>query len=153
MLGDIILVGAGVVWAFYSFVTRRVGRTSPMLTVVFYQTAAGAVAFVPLAFVERAEWQTPTLGTVLVLVYLSIFCSVAAFLLYAYGLKDLDSGTAVNLLNFVPVFGVGFAFLILREPVSARQLLGGIVVIAGVALGFGNRVPETQMVAEGEERL
>lgn len=154
LLGDIILVGAGVVWAFYSFATRRVGRTYPMLTVVFYQTAAGAVAFVPLAFVETGDWRTPAVGTVLVLVYLSVLCSVAAFLLYAYGLRDLASGAAVNLLNLVPVFGVGFAFLVLREPVSAGQLLGGIVVIGGVALGFGfgDRAPETQMIPEGEER-
>ncbi len=89
------------------------------------------------------------------LVYLSVLCSVVAFLLYAYGLKDLDSGAAINLLNLVPVFGVGFAFLILREPVSAGQLLDGVIVIGGVALGFGlgDRVPETQVVPEGEERL
>ncbi|MGF1471663.1 MAG: EamA family transporter [Rubrobacteraceae bacterium] len=137
LIGDVILVGAGVVWAFYSFVTRRVGRSRPMLQVVFYQTAAGALAFIPLAFVEVGEWRTPSVGTVLILGYLAVFCSGVAFLLYGSGLKGLDSGTAVNLLNLIPVFGVGFAFLLLREPVSTGQLLGGAVVICGVAMGLG----------------
>lgn len=153
LLGDLILVGAGIVWAFYSFTTRGMGNAYPMFTVVFYQTAAGTIAFVPLALLEVGEWRAPAAGTVLALVYLSLFCSVAAFLLYVYGLRGLDSGAAVNLLNLVPVSGVVFAFLVLREPVSAGQLLGGTIVIGGVALGFGsrNRAPEIQPVLEAEE--
>ena len=148
LLGDLILLGAGVVWAFYSFVTRKVGRDRPMLTVVFYQTAAGALAFLPLALAEAGEWRAPSAGTVLILAYLAVFCSVAAFLLYAYGLKGLDSGTAVNLLNLVPVFGVAFAALILSEPVGLGQLLGGLVVIIGVALGFGIKKPRAEKIPE-----
>lgn len=155
LLGDLILVGAGVVWAFYSFVTRKVGRARPMLTVVFYQMAAGALAFIPLSLVEVGQWQTPSAGTVLILAYLAVFCSVTAFLLYAYGLKGLDSGAAVNLLNLVPVFGVTFAVLVLREPVSLGQLIGGLIVISGVALGFGvkkHRKVDVRKVSRGEGR-
>lgn len=153
LLGDLILLGAGVVWAFYSFVTRKVGESRPMLTVVFYQTAAGALAFVPLALTETGEWQAPSTEIVLILAYLAVFCSVAAFLLYANGLKSLDSGTAVNLLNLVPVFGVAFAILILREPVSVGQLLGGLVVIGGVALSFGVKRRRKLEIPQEEGRI
>lgn len=135
-LGDVILVATGVIWTFYNFSTRRVGQSHSMLTVVFYQTAAGALAFAPLAMIERQQWQIPSPGSVLIVAYLAVFCSVVAFLLYAYGLKELDAGSAVNLLNLVPVFGVGFAFLVLQEPVGLAQLFGGAVVIAGVTLGL-----------------
>jgi drug/metabolite transporter (DMT)-like permease len=136
LLGNIILVASGVIWAFYNFFTLRVGQSYPMLTVVFYQTVAGALAFVPVALIERQQWQIPSTGSSLMVAYLAVFCSVLAFLLYAYGLKELDAGSAVNLLNLVPVFGVGFAFLVLQEPVGLAQLFGGVVVIAGVTLGL-----------------
>lgn len=136
LLGDLILVASGVVWAFYNFATRKVGQSFPMLTVIFYQTVAGALAFVPVALIERERWQLPSAGTSLIVLYLAVFCSVAAFLLYAYGLKKLDSGSAVNLLNMVPVFGVGFALLILKEPISLVQLVGGLIVVCGVVLGL-----------------
>lgn len=117
-----------------------------MLTVVFYQTVAGALAFVPLALVEREQWRMPSADTSMIVLYLAVFCSVAAFLLYAYGLKQLDSGSAVSLLNLVPVFGVGFAVLVLREPVSVVQLFGGSIVVCGVVMGL--RTSQEEPVVE-----
>ncbi len=159
LVGDLLLTVSGVVWAFYNFVTRNVGQSFPMLTVVFYQTVAGALAFLPLALIERGQWQMPSGGTSLMVLYLAVFCSVAAFLLYAHGLKRLDSGSAVNLLNLVPVFGVAFAVLVLRESVSVVQLFGGLIVVCGVVMGLRTGQQEQDPVAEkiprpgaGEER-
>lgn len=142
ILGDLILLAAGVVWAFYSFSTRKINGTYQNTTVVFYQTAAGAVAFAPLALAESGRWQMPSAGSALIVAYLGIFCSVLAFLSYAYGLKGLSSGSAVNLLNLVPVFGVGFAFLLLGEPVGVSQLVGGAVVVSGVVLSLRSKGDE-----------
>ncbi len=37
-------------------------------------------------------------------------------------------------MNLVPVLGVIFALIFLHEPLSGFQLIGGIVVIAGIML-------------------
>ncbi len=134
VLGDVLLVAGGIVWALYTFVTRRSLQTFPVLTVTCYQTVAGAVAFLPLVWIEQDRWQAPSGGSVLVTVYLGVFCSVLAFLLYARGLRGLDAGTAVGLMNLVPVFGLVLALLVLNEPVRFVQVAGGLIVIAGVGL-------------------
>ncbi len=136
LIGDLILIATGFVWAFYNFATRNIGQSYPTLTVVFYQTVAGAVACVPLALLEMRSWEVPSASSISMIAYLGVFCSVAAFLLYAHGLKELDATSAVNLLNLVPLFGVATAFVVLREPVGVGQLVGGLVVIAGVVLGL-----------------
>jgi len=136
LLGDLILVAAGVVWAFYNFVTRSVVNRYPMLTVLSYQTAVGAAAFVPLALLEAGQWRMPSAGSLLIVAYLGVFCSLLAFFLYARGLKGLDAGSAVGLLNLVPVFGVALAVIVLGEPLGPWQVLGGLVVIVGVMLGL-----------------
>ena len=59
---------------------------------------------------------------------------MVAFLLYARGLRGLDASSAVSVMNLVPVFGVLFAVLLLGEPVGLLQVVGGLVVIAGVTL-------------------
>lgn len=153
LLGDLLLTVSGIVWALYNFATRKIGRSFPMLTVVFYQTVAGALAFVPLAFLERGEWRLPSGGTSLIVLYLAVFCSVAAFLLYAYGLKELDSGSAVNLLNLVPVFGVAFAVLVLRESVSVVQLFGGLIVVCGVVMGLRTGQEEDPVADKTAEKI
>lgn len=132
--GNIILAAGGVVWAFYSFVMRTVVNKYPPLTVSLYQTVAGFIAFIPLALIEVSQWRTPSAASWGMLAYLGLLCSVAAFMMYNYGLRKLSAGTAVTLMNLVPVFGVLFSILFLDEQVYARQLVGGLIVIAGVAL-------------------
>jgi len=134
LLGNALLIGAGIIWTFYNFVTRSVVNKYPMLVISFFQTAAGTIAFIPLAITERMYWQLPTLKSFSMLIFLGIFCSVIAFLLYNYGLRSISSSSAVMLMNFVPVFGVLFSILFLHEKVLVNQFIGGIVIILGVML-------------------
>ncbi|MBA2442266.1 MAG: DMT family transporter [Rubrobacter sp.] len=151
LMGDLILVATGFVWAFYNFVTRDMGQSYPTITVVFYQTVAGAVACVPLALLEVRSWEVPAASSISMIAYLGVFCSVAAFLLYAHGLKELDASSAVNLLNLVPLFGVATAFVVLREPVGVGQLVGGLVVIVGVVLGLRSPAKREEVSAKTTE--
>lgn len=134
LTGNIILILAGFVFAAYSFITRKVVKQHSMLTVSFYQTIAGTVAFIPLAFMERSRWQVPSAESLWILLYLGVFCSVAAFMLYNYGLRTLSSSTAVALMNLVPIFGVLFSTVFLHEVLRISDLFGGFIIILGVIL-------------------
>lgn len=130
--GNIILAATGLVWAVYNFVTRSVVNKYPAEIVSFYQTIAGTAAFLPFVFLEMHEWQTPTASSWAALLYLGVLCSVAAFVLYNNSLRCLSAGTAVTLMNLVPVLGVTLSVVVLGEPVYSSQILGGIIVIIGV---------------------
>lgn len=136
VIGSIILIATGVVWAFYNFTTRKMINKYPAITLSFYQTVAGTIFFIPLAFVERKQWRVPTGTSLFTLVYLGVLCSVIAFLLYNFGLRKLSSSSAVSLMNLVPIFSVIFSALILHETVSLQQLIGGVIIIAGVMLSI-----------------
>ncbi|KQX44710.1 DMT family transporter [Paenibacillus sp. Root444D2] len=134
LTGNLILILAGVVFAAYNFTTRKVVKNYSMVTVSFYQTIAGTVAFIPLALIERSRWQVPSAESLWVLLYLGVFCSVTAFMLYNYGLRNLSSGTAMALMNLVPPFGVLFSTVFLHEVLHIFDLIGGMVIIVGVIL-------------------
>ncbi|NRG25898.1 DMT family transporter [Bacillus circulans] len=65
---------------------------------------------------------------------ISIGCSVAAFLLYNYGLKKLSASASVSLMNLVPVLGIVFFIFLLEETVTLTQIIGGAIVIISVIL-------------------
>lgn len=136
LIGDMLLIVSGVVWALYNFATRDVASRLPTTVVLYYQTRVGALAFLPLAFIEHDQWRTPTqpATTLTVLLLLGVLCSVAGLGLYAKGLQHLRASTAVNLLNLVPLFGLIIALVTLGGTVTVVQLLGGLTVIAGVTL-------------------
>ncbi|HMB25210.1 MAG TPA: DMT family transporter, partial [Anaerolineales bacterium] len=100
--GDLLLLGTGVAWALYNFTTQDVIRKYSTLTVIFWQTLAGTAAFLPLTLLESRAWQSLNLTGLIGALFLGIFCSVVAFMLYGYGLKSLDAGSAVSLMNLVP---------------------------------------------------
>ncbi len=132
--GDLILLATGLAWALYNFATQKVVQRYSTFTVIFWQTLAGVAAFLPLSLLEAGAWRPLSLTGLLSALFLGVFCSTAAFLLYGYGLKSLDPGSAVSLMNLVPVFGLIIAVLGLKEEVSLIQVLGGAVVVGGVTL-------------------
>jgi drug/metabolite transporter (DMT)-like permease len=141
--GDLLLLGTGVAWALYNFATQDVIRKYSTLTVIFWQTLAGTAAFLPLTLLEPRAWQSLTPAGLIGALFLGIFCSVAAFILYGYGLKSLDAGSAVSLMNLVPVFGLILAVVGLKEQVNFVQVLGGLIVVTGVTLSVRLHPRET----------
>jgi drug/metabolite transporter (DMT)-like permease len=57
-----------------------------------------------------------------------------AFLWYYEAVALLGVVETAIYINFVPVFGVLFAFIFLGESISSSVLIGGAIVLAGVLL-------------------
>ncbi|WP_410617013.1 DMT family transporter [Amycolatopsis sp. lyj-109] len=137
--GDAFLIAGGVAWAAYNVLARRDRSGASPIVVTYYQTLAGAGGFVLLSLSEVDRWRVPGGANVLRIAFLAGLCSVAGFLLYNHGLRRLEASVAVNLLNVVPVAGLGWAVVLAGERLTLVQVLGGAVVIAGVTLGLRSR--------------
>lgn len=134
LLGVLLLLVAGIAWAFYNFLTKKVVNRYPSISLLFYQTLFGAIFMAPLALFERGNWAPPTVLSFSMMLFLGLFCSVLAFLLYNNGLKDLPASSVTSMLNLVPIFGVFFSWILLVEQVTLRKIIGGVVIIAGVMI-------------------
>lgn len=136
LVGDLLLIIGGVVWAAYNLLAQRDMSGASPLVVTYYQTMAGAAGFVGLSLSEVNRWSMPSGGDWARIGFLAIFCSVVAFLLYNYGLRRLVPSVAVNLLNIVPVAGLMWAVTLAGESLNVMQVVGGMIVIVGVTLGL-----------------
>ncbi|MFD8723117.1 DMT family transporter [Streptomyces sp. NPDC059629] len=148
--GDVLLLLGGLVWGGYNVLVKQAGRGQDAVNLTFYQTVAGAAGFLLASLLEVGDWKVPDATASVLLGYLAVACSVGGFLLYNYGLRRMTSSVAVNILNLVPVFGVLGAVVINGETVRLAQVFGGVIIIAGVALGLVERrtVAEKAAVAE-----
>jgi drug/metabolite transporter (DMT)-like permease len=136
LLGDLLLLAGGVVWAAYNVIVRRDDSGLSPIVLTYYQTVAGAGGFILISLTEVDRWSAPSGGAWLRVVFLAVFCSVVAFALYNYALRTLVPSVAVNLLNIVPVAGLMWAVVLAGESLGTLQVIGGAVVIVGVTLGF-----------------
>ncbi|WP_426567527.1 DMT family transporter [Streptomyces canus] len=138
-LGDILLLLGGLAWAGYNVLGKRASAGQDAVSVTYHQTLAGAAGFLLASLLEADDWRVPDATASSLLVYLAVACSVGGFLLYNYGLRRMASSVAVNILNLVPVFGVVGAVVINGESIRLTQVMGGVVIIVGVALGMIER--------------
>ena len=134
LFGIILFIIAGVGWAVYNFMMKRVVNHYPPITLQFYTTLFGTIFLLPLALLERGQWREPTLLSFSMMMFLGVFCSVIAYLLYNRGLKTMAPSTVTSMLNLMPIIGVFFSWVLLGEQVTLRKIIGGAIVIFGVML-------------------
>lgn len=136
LLGDLLVLAASLSAAAYGLLARRtmVGRSA--LYVTTWQNLFGALFMAPLAALEAAiagvrQPTAPAVGGVL---FLTLVCSVSAFLLLNYAFRFLSAGRVSVFINLTPVVAVAAAYVLLGERFTAGQALAAAVVVAGVWL-------------------
>jgi drug/metabolite transporter (DMT)-like permease len=122
----------------YTSLAKRVaGFDSLVITVAV--TGSGTLLLLPMAGYEivtaHAAGESlpplPLLGWVGIL-YLGGVASGLAYLLYNASLRHLDASAVGVYTNLIPVVGVLTGVAVLGEPLSARAIIGGLVVMCGV---------------------
>ena len=134
LFGNLLLLADGFLWGFYNYETKSISGKYDSFTMTFYQTVIGTIFFLPMMVLEKPMLTSITPSVCLAILYLSAACSVAALLLYNYGLKGIPAANAAIIMNLMPIFGVFFSWLILQETISLRQVFGGIIILIGVSV-------------------
>lgn len=134
--GDLLMLLAALCWAFYTALGGNVTRTiSPLAA-----TTVSAVLALPLlALVGGYELFTKPVGDISApvvsgLLYIGVCASIVAFLSWNVGISRLGAGRGAIFLNLIPVFTAAIAVPVLGERLVMAQLLGGLLVFAGVTI-------------------
>lgn len=132
-----LVLAAMVVQGVYHPLTKPLLRRYSGLEVATYAMVAGLI---PL--LAALPWSLPALATAgpaawWGAVYLGLLPSAAGFVLWGYAVARLPMATATSLLYLVSPVAVAIAAVWLGELPQPAELVGGLVVIAGVAvIGF-----------------
>ncbi len=71
---------------------------------------------------------------VVALIYLAVVGSVVAFLLYYWLVQNMDVTKTMLIALVTPVVAVTLGMLVLDEKLHGRTLLGGLMIISGIAI-------------------
>ncbi|WP_426228080.1 EamA family transporter [Pseudarthrobacter sp. DSP2-3-2b1] len=138
LLPLIIVLGAALSWAAGNVIARQAKAASGLGLVVW----SGAVVPVPLAglsfLVDGPEAVLGALGdlqpvTLLSALYTAIFGSLVGYGIWNWLLARYPSSAVVPFTLLVPVVGMTAAWLVLGEVPAPAELLGGLLLLGGVA--------------------
>ena len=134
LTGNLLVLGAAAAGAVYSLMARGLLVRRSALYVTAYQNLFGALFMAPLALIEAlvVGVEQPTLPSVGALLYLTLGCSVLAYLLLNYAFRFIAASRLAVFINLAPVVAVTAAYVLLGERLSVGQAAAAIVVVAGV---------------------
>ncbi|MBR1426363.1 MAG: EamA family transporter [Paludibacteraceae bacterium] len=138
----------GLLWAFlavssavmYTIMLRRIPSHYNTLTVVLCTQFVSLLLFVPLWLLtdggmagsqaDAAAWHR-AIGAVC---YLAVFCSVAAFMLFCYSVREIGVTRANAFNNIRPVFTALLMWSLMGEHLPWLKLVGIGIIIGGLFL-------------------
>ncbi|MCC7572762.1 MAG: DMT family transporter [Candidatus Methanofastidiosum sp.] len=135
-IGDILIILTGIFWAAYSVAGKRTMEQRTPLAMTSLSFLFGTIFLFPMALFESrfsfiGEVTLVGVGSVL---YLSLLCSVYAYICWNRSMKCEKASNVAMFLYFVPVVTAIMAWFLLGEVITIFTVLGGILVIFGVYL-------------------
>lgn len=136
LLGDLMLIGNALSYAFYLVLSKRdMSRLSArrVITVMF---AFGSIAMLPLSAwsLIHEPWSSIPARAWLALLLVILGPTVGAYLLNAWALSHTDSSHVAAYTYLQPVLTAALAAIFLAETIEPLAAVAAIVIFAGVYL-------------------
>ena len=132
-----MLLAGNACFTLYTVVGRRACAAGGSLAVVAGAMRYGLMVLAPIAAAEliTTGMPTPSPSAVVSLMYLGFGCSATAYALWGYALSRLPAGQVGLLSNVQLVGGLVVAALLAGEAFTPGQLVGVVLVLAGIWFG------------------
>ncbi|MCO1596295.1 EamA family transporter [Micromonospora sp. RHAY321] len=138
LIGALTVVAAATSWSVGSFLSGRIRMPADPFVATVYEMIAGALvlAVVAAGRGELRDFHPAEVSTRswLALGYLMVAGSLVAFTAYVWLLHNAPLSLVSTYAYVNPAVAVALGALLVAEPVTPQVLLGGAVIVAGVAL-------------------
>jgi drug/metabolite transporter (DMT)-like permease len=133
LVGDGIALAGTMFWALYTVLGKRMNEKYSALTVLNYVFLFASLELIPFYLITP---HTSPLAfdatTWIALGFLTICCSLVAFLVYNYGLEKLPASTVALFIYVMPLSGVLLASVVLGESLTVYTLVGALLIMYGI---------------------
>ncbi len=156
-LGDILTLGAAVMWVIYSIVVLYLqSRYAPLMItrkVFFY----GVLTLIPyFAFVEPFDITLATLSKPVVagnLLYLGILASLICYWTWNMVIEKLGAVHATNYLYINPIVAMITAHVVLNERITPLAVIGTLLILSGVYLAERGKQKSNEIQSAASEQV
>jgi len=132
--GDLLVLGSAFTWGVYSMVNKKISLSYSPLMTILYLFLMMSVIIIP--FNLNSETISSVINLSLTgwvsILFLGIFCSGVAYVIWAQALRDMESAKVGAFLYFEPLVTVIAAWFFLNEEITLLMIFSGLLITAGV---------------------
>jgi drug/metabolite transporter (DMT)-like permease len=136
LVGDLILLAGSAVFAYYTILVKEVADRYDPLTLNALAYAIGVILILPFTVGSLADvqWQRVPLYSWWGVGFAILLGSVVPYLVFAYVMSELTAARVAAFAYIQPVIATGLGIWLLREHLTVKVVVGGILILAGVYL-------------------
>ncbi len=132
--GDALAFAGAIFYAGYLLNTQRARQGLSSLTYLWLVAATAAIALTAFCLVGGLPLLGYSPRSYLALIAMGIICQSGGWVLINYALGHLPASSAVVVLLAQPVLTGLLSIPLLGEPLVVRQIIGGVLLLTGIAL-------------------
>jgi len=139
--GSLLTLAAAACWATYTAFAAPVLRRHSPLVLTTWATIGGTLVLIPPGVAQLTapgvlgpEQADHAVQIVLSIAYSGILAAALANVIVFNGVRLLGPTRVITLQSFVPAMAVVLAYVFLGEPIRPAQVVGGLIIVLGVAL-------------------
>lgn len=146
--GDMLMVLAMITFSFSMVYSRHLCKTIDPVSVSLFGTLWGLLFIAPAAFTihPAVNWNVPWWVWLLIVLTAVVFQGVCG-IIWNRQLLVVGAGTAAIFLNLQPFSTMVFSFALLGRPVTVMQIIGAIIIIAGVTIAVTHNTEGPSRIA------
>src|SRR5262245_57094409 len=133
-IGDVLGIVAGALWGAYIMIIGRLRGRVPTAGIMFWGSFFACPVLLAAALLMGEQLVPHTSSGWLDILALVLVCQVGGQSMVAWALAHLPPSFAAVALLVNPVSATILAWAILGEPAGPQQIIGGIIVLAGILL-------------------
>lgn len=136
--GDLMILAGGVCWAVYTQALRVLRPGLQPFVLMGVMLVTGELVLLPLFLMEAGPQTLVALANPRVLaslLYLGVFPSVVAFMLYNRAIAVVGPQRAAGFLYLMPAFGALLSIVVLGEDMHVFHAVGLSAILGGILTG------------------
>ena len=133
-IGNLSLFAAGLTWALYSVLVRKISQSADLLTSSTVMLMAGIPSSMLIGAFELNSQPVGeiTLGVIAGVLYLGVVSTALAMYLWNYAFAELPAAVASLTFFAQPVVGTLLGWFFLGETITPLFLAGGVLIGVGI---------------------
>ena len=128
--GDLLVLLSALCWGIYSVAGKKLLEKYDAITITSYAFVFGTLLFIPFLYGE--EWKSISINGWIITLYLSLLCSVFAYVAWYNALAEMEATNVAIFLNLIPLFAIILSYVILNEKITLMTLAGAALIIYGI---------------------
>ena len=143
--GNLLLLFAGLTWALYSVLVRKIASDRDLLTSSAVMLLGGIPSTLLFSIFERTTQSIGDVNAGIVggILFLGIISTAVAMFLWNYAFVQLPATLASLTFFAQPIVGALLGWLFLGEQITPLFLLGGVLIGIGIFISTRDSNPES----------